>query len=229
MNRFQQVLDAPLATRSRWLLAALVVALLFSYSAPLWRIFLVAPQYPEGLTMEIWSYKVEGGNDGHDIKEINTLNHYIGMHPIDETALRDLDWIPYALALLALWALRVATIGNVRSLVDLAVLSLFVTGVSVGRFVYMLYSFGHNLDPRAPVNVEPFMPVVIGTKQIANFTTSSYPLAGTVFLMIFVLGVVAIAGWHLFRKPTSPAPKTEAASPALESTESTKETAAAAV
>lgn len=197
LRRFYEFLDRPLYGAARVVLAALVIPLLLTFTAPLWKIYLVAPQYPQGLSMDIWSYKLEGGDDGQHIQEINTLNHYIGMKPIDRAALSDLDWLPFAIGGLALLALRVAAIGNVRSLVDLAVVTTYVSLFGLGRFAYKLYVYGHDLDPTAPVKVKPFMPVLLGTKQIANFTTSSYPLLGSVYLGLFVTGVFVLLGWHL--------------------------------
>ena len=107
-DNFWEFLDAPLRVRSRWLLVVLVVPLVLSFLFPLWRISMKAPQYPEGLKMDIYSYQVVGGNDGHDIQEINTLNHYIGMRTITRDELRDLDWIPFALVAMALLSLRAA-------------------------------------------------------------------------------------------------------------------------
>jgi hypothetical protein len=66
----------------------------------------------------------------------------------------------------------------------------------LARFVYKLYVFGHDLDPHAPVNITPFMPVVVGTKQVANFTTHSWPSLGTIFMSVFGVGVVLITVWH---------------------------------
>ena len=197
LEKFYAFLERPLFPSSRVLLAVLVVPLLLCFTAPLWRIELSAPQYPKGLWMEIYAYKIEGGDDGQHLQEINTLNHYIGMRPIDRAALSDLDWLPFALGLLALLALRVAAIGNVRSLLDLVVLTVYVSGFGLGRFAYKLYVFGHDLSPDAPVKVEPFMPVVLGGKQIANFYTTSLPQLGSVYLGIFATGVVGIAAWHL--------------------------------
>ena len=198
MNRkFYAFLDQPLFDRARMVLALLVVPLLLTFTAPLWRIDLSAPQYPEGLSMDIWSYKLEGGGDGQHIQEINTLNHYIGMHAIDRAALSDLDWLPFAVGALALLALRVAALGNVRSLLDLAVLTAYVSLFGMGRFAYKLYVFGHDLSPQAPVKVEPFMPALLGSKQIANFTTTSYPALGSLYLGLFATGVVMLTVWHL--------------------------------
>ncbi|RME75797.1 MAG: hypothetical protein D6776_02470 [Planctomycetota bacterium] len=195
---FFEFVNRPIAGWMRPVLIVLTFALAASYFFPLWRIAMEAPQYPEGLRLDIYSYKLEAGNDGHDLVEINTLNHYIGMHKIDREALADLDWMPYAIGVLGLLALRVAAIGAVRDLIDLAVLSAYVSLIAFGRFVYMLYKFGHELDPHAPVNVEPFWPAIIGTKQIANFTTHSLPQLGSVFMGTFTGGVFALMLWQLW-------------------------------
>lgn len=197
LTQFYEFLQRPLFARARLLLALLVVPLALSFTAPLWRIQMRAPQYPEGLAMDIYAYQLVGGHEGEDLQEINTLNHYIGMHHIDRAAMSDLDWIPFALGALLILALRVAAIGNVRSLVDLCVVTAYVSAFAFGRFAYRLYVFGHDLAPDAPVKVKPFMPVLLGSKQVANFTTESFPLLGSLYLGLFVLGVVALTGCHL--------------------------------
>ncbi|QQR90346.1 MAG: hypothetical protein IPJ88_00920 [Myxococcales bacterium] len=197
VNKFYQYLDQPLILHARWILIVLSLLMLASFAFPLWKIRLEAPQYPDGLWMEIYAYTVKGGNDDQHISEINTLNHYIGMHPIDRTALSDLGWLPFAFGLLILWGLRVAVVGTVRSLLDLSAMTVYIGLFSFGRFVYKLYSFGHDLAPDAPVTVEPFTPAIIGSKQIANFTTYSYPELGSAFLGTFAVGVIILAILHL--------------------------------
>jgi copper chaperone NosL len=197
IDGFYSFLDRPLFGWSRIALVLLVIPLALAFTQPLWRISLKAPQYPNGLWMEVYTHKVEGGNDGQHIKEINTLNHYIGMHKIDRGELADLDWIPFAVGLLLVLALRCAAIGNVRSLVDLVVLTGYVTVFAFGRFVYKLYVFGHNLDPTAPLKVKPFTPAVFGTKQVANFTTTSMPQLGSLLVGIFATGIMVMLVWHL--------------------------------
>ncbi len=197
LDAFYAFLDRPLFPRSRLILAALVIPLLLVFTQPLWRIEMTAPQYPKGLTMDIYAHKVTGGNQGKDIAEINTLNHYIGMHKIDRAELKDLDWIPFALGLLAILALRCAAIGNVRSLLDLVVLTSYVSVFAFGRFVYKLYVYGHTLDPTAAFKLEPFTPAILGKKQIANFTTESWPQLGSFLVGIFVVGLFALTAWHL--------------------------------
>jgi hypothetical protein len=196
LDRFYRFLGEPLAFRSRFLLGLLVIPLALSFSAPLWTMRLVAPQYPKGLNLHIFAHTVEG-----DVQEVNTLNHYIGMHAIDRASLSDLDWIPFAIGALILLALRVAAIGDRRSLVDLFVLFTYFSLFSLARFYYKLYVFGHNLDPRAPFRVEPFTPPVLGTQQIANFTTTSLPAGGTFWIGLFAVGLLAALVWNLRAAP----------------------------
>lgn len=197
VNRFYAFLQQPLRPWSRVVLALLVVPLALSFTRPLWRISMEAPQYPAGLYMDIYAYTVEGGNDGQHLQEINTLNHYIGMRTLDREAMSDLDWLPFALGALIIFALRVAAIGNVSALVDLVVVTTYVSVFAFGRFVYTLYIFGHHLKPDAPVKVPGFMPAVLGSKQIANFTTHSFPSAGSYLLAVFAIGTVLVLIAHL--------------------------------
>lgn len=195
---FWEFLEAPLRGRSRLLLAALTVPLLLTFLFPLWRISMNAPQYPQGLSMDIYTWTVEGGHDGRDVAEINTLNHYIGMHTITRDELRDLEWIPFAIVGIALLTLRAALLGTVRTMIDLSMIAGFVLAVAFARFVWMLWQFGHHLDPKAPFKVEPFMPVVFGSKQIANFLTHSMPQLGSLLLGAFTVGVWAMTAWYLW-------------------------------
>lgn len=197
LDKFYEFLSRPLFGWSRLVLLALAIPLVLSFTAPLWRISMTAPQYPNGLYMDIYAYKLEGGDDGVHINEINTLNHYIGMRKLDAAAAADLDWIPFALGALLLLTLRVAAIGTVRNLIDLAVMTGYVSAFAFGRFVYRLWVFGHDLDPTAPVRVKPFMPVVLGHKTVANFETYSLPQLGSYYLVTFTFGVFAVAVLHL--------------------------------
>jgi hypothetical protein len=197
LNAFYAFLDRPLFGWSRIFLAALVIPLVLTFTAPLWRIELHAPQYPAGLTLDIWAFTVEGGNKGQHLSEINTLNHYIGMHKIDRAELSDLDWIPFALGAIAFMTLRCAAIGKVRDLVDVVVVVGYVTAFALGRYAYKMYVFGHNLNPEAPVKVAPFTPPLLGTKQIANFTSTSLPQLGTMWVGIFATGAAILLAWHL--------------------------------
>ena len=89
LEKFYAFLDQPIAPWSRLLLPLLCVPLLFVFRARLWRISMEAPQYPKGLWMDVYTHKLESGHNNHDIAEINTLNHYIGMHQIKPEELRN--------------------------------------------------------------------------------------------------------------------------------------------
>ncbi len=197
VQRFYEFLDKPILPVGRIILALLCVPLALAMFKPLWHYEMEAPQYPDALYFDIYANRLEGGNDGQHIQEINVLNHYIGMRPIHQEDIPDLGFMPFVIGILVLLTVRVAAIGNVRSLIDHTVLTIYVLGFFGARFAYQLYSYGHNLDPDAPVNVAPFTPVVIGTDQIANFTVHSVPRAGAYYLAAFALGVSGVALWHL--------------------------------
>ncbi|MBW2191203.1 MAG: hypothetical protein JRG93_16765 [Deltaproteobacteria bacterium] len=182
-DAFYRFLDEPIFPWARVSLALLTIFVGLSFTAPMWHINMQAPQYPEGLDLYIYSYKVDGGNDGNDVQEINTLNHYIGMAPLDRTSLTDLDWIPFLF---------------VSTMIDLLVMTTYAGIFGFGRLAYKLYTFGHDLDPRAPIDVEPFMPVMWGQKQIANFLTAANPGLGTVYVAIFATGLTLLLLAHLF-------------------------------
>ena len=90
-----------------------------------------------------------------------------------------------------------AVIGKVSTMIDLLVMTTYAGLFGFGRMYYKLYTFGHNLDPRAPVAVDPFMPVMLGKKQIANFLTEAGPGLGTLYVSIFATGLTLLVLAHL--------------------------------
>jgi copper chaperone NosL len=199
-RRIYTFLRTPPSAGARLALVAAAAALVAAVFLPLWEIWLVAPQYQEGLSLHIYAYKLIAGNSGQDLHEINNLNHYIGMREIKEADFIEMRWVPFALGVFVLLALRAAAIGIMRGVVDLLVLYVYFTAFSFGSFYYRLYTYGHQLDPRAPMTIKPFTPVLIGRQQIANFEQSSFPDSGTIFLTLFPL-LLVLALW-LSRKET---------------------------
>ncbi|MEZ5319482.1 MAG: hypothetical protein R2752_18935 [Vicinamibacterales bacterium] len=189
-----RLLDRPLSGTARLLLVAGILALVVGSLLPLWRIELVAPQYAEGLRLDMYAYRIAGGNGGQDLHEINTLNHYIGMKPIVEADFAEMKWLPFAIGVFVLLTLRAIVMDRVGHLVDLAVLFTYFGLFSLGTFAYRLYTYGHQLDPHAPMRIDPFMPVVVGRQQIANFVQTSLPLWGTLCMGLF-LAALAGAIW----------------------------------
>lgn len=198
IDQFYAYLSTPIRLRVRVVLLALIVPLVLSFVTPMWRISMYAPQYPKGLYLDIFSYKLEAGNEGQHLQEINTLNHYIGMKHLDRAEMSDLDWLPFGFGALVLLALRVAAIGTTRSLIDLTVINLYVCTFAFARFIHKLWVYGHELAPDAPVKVEPFTPAIFGTKQIANFVTHSYPAAGGLLIFAYAAGVTLLTVWYLY-------------------------------
>src|SRR5690606_28286652 len=103
-----------------------------------WEIRLVAPQYQEGLSLHIYTYKLIAGNNGQDLVEINNLNHYIGMKPLEQADFIEMRWVPFALGVFILLALRSSAIGIMRGVIDLLVLFVYFTAFSFASFYYRL-------------------------------------------------------------------------------------------
>ena len=189
-------LGLPIHKKPRGMLIGAAVLLVAIYVLPLWNMTMFAPQYPEGLRLNIYSYKLDGGHDGQDVREINLLNHYIGMRDLTTEDFTEFKWMPFVVGALGLLFLRAAVHGTMANLLDVTVLSLYFAVFSLWSFAYKLYSYGHSLAPTASVEVPPFMPPVFGYKQLANFEVYSYPAAGSYVLaaaVLLVLGALAIA------------------------------------
>jgi hypothetical protein len=200
--RINQFLDAPLELGPRVLLVIALLLLLPTYVAPLYNMAMFAPQYQEGLRLDIYSYKLVGGNDNQDVKEINVLNHYIGMKDLVTEDFTEFKWLPFVIGILGLLFLRAAVLGKVSHLVDVAVLYLYFGAFALWSFAWKMYQYGHNLDPRAAVRVDPFMPPLLGYKKLANFEVYSYPQLGSYALagaaLALLLGLVL--AWREWRR-----------------------------
>ena len=180
---------------SRTLLAIASVLLLGVFVLPLWRINLVAPQYPEGLGMLIRVNAVTGIKP-NDLGNINGLNHYIGMKAIEPDAIPELRVMPWIVAGLAAFGLLAAIAGRRRLLIVWlgGLASLAVVGLI--DFWRWEYDYGHNIDFEHAIIKIPgmtYQPPLIGTKQLLNFTAASWPDLGAVCLgLAFALGIVAL-------------------------------------
>ena len=182
---------------SRLLLAVASVLLLGVFVLPLWRIELVAPQYPEGLGMLIRVNTVSGIKP-NDLANINGLNHYIGMKPIEPAAIPELRMMPWIVAGLAAFGLLGAALGARRLLYGW--LGGFVTLAVVGLIDFWRweYDYGHNIDFEHAIIKVPgmtYQPPLIGTKQLLNFTASSWPALGAVCLSKDQVRYRVFDGW----------------------------------
>jgi len=194
LSGMSEVLQKPLNTKSRILLIVAVIILIPSLFYPLWYMKFWSYQYPDGLTLYIYSHTLDGGDDGNDITEINILNHYIGMAELKEENFTELQWIPLALGIFMVLTLRAAVFARIGKVLDVLMLFTYFGFFSLWSFWYKLNYYGHDLDPRASVQIEPFTPPLFGFEQVGQFKVWSYPhvssyLLGT-FALLLVLAII---------------------------------------
>lgn len=158
--------------RSRFRLPALCflgasLLLLISIFVPYWRMTLLAPQYPGGLQVQVYVNRMTG-----DVFEIDGLNHYIGMRPLDEAAQLERSVSIVAIVTLALLLLAAIAI-HTRWVVLLTLPALLLPFVFLLDMYLWLRHFGLNLDPTAPLSsaIEPFVPPILGTGRVGQFET----------------------------------------------------------
>lgn len=172
------------------LVAALLPLALFGL--PLWNITLEAPQYPDAIGMDIWINKIKDHNP-NDIKNINLMNHYVGMKEIPEH-LPEFEVFPYVILSTVLIGMVFAFLGK-RKLYLLWFAIMVVVGV-MGMYDFYLweYDYGHNLDPTAAIKFldskgEPmaYQPPLVGSKIILNFKVISLPMSGAYMLFAGML------------------------------------------
>ena len=180
---------------SRILLGVASLMLLTVYVFPLWRVNLIAPQYPEGLGMLIRINTVTGIQP-NDLANINGLNHYIGMKTIEPDAIPELRVMPWIVGALIALGLVAAAMGRRRLLyVWLGAFAMFAV-VGMIDFWRWEYDYGHNLDFEHAIIKVPgmtYQPPLIGTRQLLNFTASSWPDVGAICLGVaFLMGVAAL-------------------------------------
>lgn len=172
-------------------IAALILSI--TYFAPLWKISLDAPQYPEGLGFQIWINQLRGEHPG-DLNKINNLNHYIGMKTINPESIPELKVMPWIMRALMMLGLIVAVIGK-RSFL-LIWLVVFIAVAITGFVDYYLwgYDYGHNLDTAHAIIKIPgmsYQPPLIGSKKLLNFTAISLPgFGGWAAIGSFVIGAL---------------------------------------
>lgn len=165
---------------SRVLVAVAALLMVSAYFVPLWQILMWAPQYPEGLEMDIWINNITG-----DVKVISALNHYIGMKHIEVEMFPEFEYMIYIVGFLIGFGL-IAALVNRRAMLWAFCLLLIGTGIAaLVDFWLWGYDYGHNLDPTAAINIPgmTYQPPLIGTKQLLNFTAFSGPdLGGWIFM-----------------------------------------------
>lgn len=179
-----------LSTTSRILIAFASGALIAVFLLPAWRIDLFAPQYPEGLTMNIWINKLSG-----DVEIINGLNHYIGMKHISADMFPEFKYMSYVVFFFMALGMSAAISGRKKLLLAYIVATI-IGGLLVIYDLYKWgYDYGHNLNPNAAIRVPglSYQPPVLGHKRLLNFDAYSYPDAAG--WIVFGAGALVIMVW----------------------------------
>ena len=178
------------------MLAALL--LMISIFVPYWSMKLVAPQYPKGLMVNVYINHLEG-----DVREIDALNHYLGMPPLDEGGRFERSISLIAIVPLGLLLIAGVFIHNQWAAV-LALPMLVYPFIFLADLWYILYRYGHSIDPQSALGgaIDPFTPPILGEGMIGQFSTiASFELG---LYLAFAAGIVVLIGLWLHRAAYKP-------------------------
>jgi len=187
--------------RARFLLPTVLLGLaglfmLVSVFLPYWRLTLNAPQYPDGLVVKTYVNHLTG-----DVREIDGLNHYIGMRPLGDAAQLERSLSIYVLVVFALLVIGAIFIHN-RKAAYLALPAAAFPAVFIGDLYFWLRDFGTNLDPTAPITVDPFVPPILGEGKVGQFSTTAMFEAG--FFLAAIGTILILAGLYYHRRAYKP-------------------------
>ncbi len=187
---------------------SLLLLLLFIF--PLWNITLEAPQYPTPLGMDIYINKFEDMHP-HDIKNINLMNHYVGMKFIPET-IPEFKIFPPVIIVMVILGVFIGLKANYKWYLRWLVLMTLLGIAGMYDFYLWEYNYGHDLDPKAIMkftnpdgSIMGFQPPLFGTKDILNFRAHSYPRLGAygMFLGMLLTFIAYLLGKKATKKVKS--------------------------
>ena len=209
MSVFQKILGPRIpqetagSDRRRYLLPTILFSvaaflLIVSVFMPYWEMELHAPQYPKGLHVTAYVNRLEG-----DLFEINGLNHYIGMRPLEEAAQFEKSVSVIAIATLSLLVLA-AIFVHTKWVVLLVLPTILMPLLFLVDLQWWLWKFGTDLNPEAPLSsaIKPFVPTVLGSGMIAQFETVAVPSTG--LYLAILASILAIVGLYFHRKAYKP-------------------------
>lgn len=177
------------------MLGALLLLSLFVF--PIWSITIGAPQYPDPLGMHIWINKITD-QEPYDIKNIDLLNHYVGMKEIP-VEMPEFSIFPKVIVAMSILGIIIGFIGKRRLFLSWFVLMAIFGSIGMYDFYLWEYEYGHNLNESAAIkftdskgNPLTYQPPLIGNKIILNFEAKSWPMTGAYLLLLGMsLSVVA--------------------------------------
>ena len=182
---------------SKYIMMAGALLLLPLFIMPLWNITLEAPQYPDNIGMDIYINKFKDA-EPNDIKNINIMNHYVGMEDIPET-IPEFDIFPKVIIAMVILGLMVGAIGKRKLYMAWFVTMMILGSIGMYDFYQWEYDYGHNLKESAAIKFttkdgQPmaYQPPLIGSKMILNFKAISMPRGGA-YLMFLGMGLSVFA------------------------------------
>ena len=180
------------------LLGIAAVLLLASMFLPYWKMTLRAPQYPGGLSVEVYVNRMTG-----DVREIDGLNHYIGMRPLGEAAQLERAISMVAVVILVLLVLAAIFVHSPWALL-LAFPAILWPFIFIADMYYWMRNFGLNLDPTAPLSssIEPFVPPILGSGLVGQFETVANFQIG-LWMAFLAVGLI-LAGLYYQRRAYKP-------------------------
>ena len=176
------------------LLIAAAALLAVSTLLPYWRIRLNAPQYPNGLFITVYVNHLKG-----DVREVDGLNHYIGMAPLEDAANIERSLAPIAMAVIALMIVSVAFIHS-KWLAVLAIPAMLFPFIFLADMWVWLWYYGNHLDPTAALSssIDPFTPAILGTGVVGQFSTTAVLQIG--WYLALLASILTGVGLHFRRR-----------------------------
>lgn len=182
---------------SAWLMVAALL-LMISMVVPYWSMTLKAPQYPKGLKVDVYINHIQG-----DVAEIDGLNHYLGMPPLDEGGRLERSISLLAIVAFGLLLLADMFVHNQWA----ALLALPAIGFPfafLADLYYILYVYGHSIDPKSALGgaIQPFTPPLIGVGKIGQFGSVAEPQLG--LYLAFAASLTILIGLYFHRAAYKP-------------------------
>ena len=140
-----------------------------------WELQLVAPQFPGGLFIQATSYEIQDSpkTPFNDIREVDGLNHYIGMMSLGDAAQAEMSIAIPAIIIFAILGVLAAFWKKKWAPLLLIPIIMFPF-VYLADLAFWLWYAGHNLDPTAAITLPSFTPAVLGVGEIMQFSTEAY-------------------------------------------------------
>lgn len=187
--------------------------LLGLFKFPLWNIMLGAPQYPDPLGMNIYIKGIEGVSE-FDLKNIDGLNHYIGMKTIPEPDdMWEFSVFPKVIIVMVVLGVLTGIFGTLGKISYKWFIVWFFLMSAMGiagmyDFNSWLIAYGSDLDPHAIMKLTnpdgtpmTYKPPLFGNQKMLNFDVTSLPHTGA--YMMFVGMSLTVIAFFVGRKETN--------------------------